>query len=278
MNVNSKDDVIQNRQFIFTEMLELDMRNTDMEKFSQQDWKFYAKDRKMSYQNYLPSNVKEINLTDFRRLYTGASRSRSPLIYVKIDNKELRGAFPYDSVKKAWKLTSKAKLLNAYLVPKANDFNAQYLCLEFENGHIISIKAVKQLFVTDDIYKNEIEDKEKYAHAFEHFKEAAPFIIDRVIDLLSTDEIALTYEIWEENPLKYDLYGVDTANITLAKSMIEDLPVSELNLLVRSLRSRITYSNLKIDSADLERHKSMLNYTKQLIEQKKKEHKRKKGE
>lgn len=270
MNVNSKNDEAENRQFILSEILELDIRNIDMKIFSHRDWKFYAKDRAISYQNYLPRKVKEIDLTDFRRLYTGASRSRAPLIYVKIDIEDLRGAFPYESVKKAWKLTSKVKLLKAYLVPKPNDFNSQYLCLEFENNHIITIKAVKQLFVTDDIYQKEIEEKEKYAHAFERFKQLVPFIIDRVIDLLSTDEI-VPYEVWEENPLKYDLHDVDTANITLAKSMIEDLPVSELNLLVRTLRSRISQydDDLKIDLADLERHKAMLNYTKQLIEQKK---------
>ncbi len=99
-----------------------------------------------------------------------------------------------------------------------------------------------------------------------------PFKINRIIDLLSTDEIAPSYESWLKDPLKYDLRNVDTADLTTAKKIADGLPDEELNLLVKDIREIITEIELDevVNQQSIERYSQFLKYVKKIRKIKKK--------
>ena len=226
---------------------------------------------------FLSKNYKlegtEINTTGFRKIYSGATRRKLPIIHVFKEEKELSGAFQLKSVSKVWKLTIKEKLLGIKLIPFEDDpYRAKFLELEFPIG-IFQIRSILQLFPTDDYFQVNIEHSTKYAKAYAKFKELVPFTIDRIIDLLSTEELAPSFEAWESDPVRYDIPGVDTANITLAKKLASELPAEELDILVNDIRRIMTEVDWEevTDKQTIDRYSIFLKYIKEIRRIKKKE-------
>ena len=221
----------------------------------------------------LESEGTEVSTAEFRKLYSGASRRKLPIIHVYNEDEELSGAYQRKTVARVWKLTIKEKLLGIKLVPFEDDpYRAKFLELEFPIG-IFQIRSILQLFPTDDYFQVNVEHSTKYAKAYYKFKELLPFTIDRIIDLLSTEELAPSFEAWEEDPEKYDIPGVDTANITLAKKLASELPASDLNILVKDIREIMTNIDWEetTDKQTIERFSQFLKYIKKLRKIKKKE-------
>ncbi|MHA1200793.1 MAG: hypothetical protein ACTSQF_15845, partial [Candidatus Heimdallarchaeaceae archaeon] len=184
---------------------------------------------------FLSKNLKvqgsNINTSDFRKLYSGATRRKLPIIHVYNEKEELAGAFQRKAVARVWKLTIRSKLLGIKLIPFDDDpYRAKFLELEFPMG-IFQIRSILQLFPTDDYFQVNVEHSTKYAKAYKKFKELLPFTVDRIVDLLSTEELAPSFEAWESDPERYDIPGVDSANITLAKKLASELPAAELDIL-----------------------------------------------
>ena len=226
---------------------------------------------------FLSKNFKskgsKINTTKFRKIYSGANRRKLPIIHVYNEEESLSGAFQLKSVSRVWKLTIKEKLLGIKLIPFDDDlYRARYLELEFQSG-IFQIRSIIQLFPTDDYFQINIEYSTNYAKAYEKFKELVPFTVDRIIDLLSTEEIAPSFEAWEKEPMRYDIPGVDSANITLAKKLASELPAEELDILVQDIRSIMTATDWEevTDKQTIERYSQFLKYIKKIRRIKKKE-------
>jgi len=226
---------------------------------------------------FLSKNLKaegiEVNTTEFRKIYSGATRRKLPIIHVFNEDEELSGAFQLKTIAKVWKLTIREKLLAIKLIPFEDDpYRAKFLEIEFPMG-IFHIRSVLQLFPTDDYFQTNIQHSTKYAKAYMKFKELVPFTIDRIIDLLSTEEIAPTYEAWEKDPERYDIPGVDTANITLAKKLASEIPAEELDLLIKDIRRIMTEVDWEevTDNQTIERYAEFLKYVKKIRKLKKKE-------
>ncbi len=226
---------------------------------------------------FLSKNFKakgsELNTTDFRKLYSGATRRKQPLIHVFNEKEELSGAFQRKAVARVWKLTIQEKLLGIRLIPFEDDpYRAKFLELEFPRG-IFLIRSILQLFPTDDYFQANVKHSTKYAKAYYKFKELLPFTVDRIIDLLSTEELAPSFEAWESDPERYDIPGVDTANITLAKKLASELPASELDILVKDVREIMTDTDWEevTDKQTIERYSLFLKYVKEIRKIKKKE-------
>lgn len=215
----------------------------------------------------------EIESPNFRKIYSGCRRRKLPIIHLHNDDDEIYGAFQFKAVEKVWKLSIKEKLKGIKLIPfpKAS-YRAQYLQIEFPTG-VFLIKSILQLFPTDDYFTANIEYSKKYAKAYEKFSEIVPFTIDRIIDLLSTDEIAPSFEAWEEDPKRYDIPGVDSADITLARKLASELPAEELNILVKQIREIMTATDweTQTDNLTIERYSKFLKYVKKIRRVKKKE-------
>ncbi|MHA1408176.1 MAG: hypothetical protein ACTSSG_12460 [Candidatus Heimdallarchaeaceae archaeon] len=214
-----------------------------------------------------------IDLTHFRKIYSGATRRKLPIIHVYDSEKEISGSFLLKLVARIWKLTIREKLLEIKLIPFEDEpFRAKYMEIEFTSG-IFIIKSLHQLFPTNDYFEKNVYYSKKYAKAYEDFKRLVPFTIDRIIDLLSTDEIAPTFEAWKANPLYYDIPGVDTANITLAKKLADELPAEELNILIKEIREIMTETDWEeyTDTQTIERYSKFLKYVKKLRKMKKKD-------
>ncbi len=215
----------------------------------------------------------KIESPNFRKIYSGGRRRKLPIIHLHNKKDEVYGAFQLKAIVKVWKLSIKEKVKSIKLIPFPNDhYRAQYLQIEFKTG-IFLIKSILQLFPTDDYFTANIEYSKKYAKAYETFSELVPFTIDRIIDLLSTEEIAPSIEAWEENPDKYDIPGVDSADITLARKLASELPAEELNILVRQIREIMTASDweTQTDNLTIERYSKFLKYIKKIRRIKKKE-------
>ncbi len=238
------------------------------------DWKIQDIDDEIRFQskNYKLKGS-EINTTDFRKIYSGLSRRRLPVLPLKNKDDEVTGAFLFKFISKIWKLSIKESVEDIRLIPyEDNPYRARYLQISFPSG-IFIIRSIHQLFPTDDYYEINIEYSKKYALAYSKFKELEPFIVDRIIDLLSTDEIAPSFEAWEKDIQRYDLPDVDTANITLAKKLAYDLPAEELNILVNQIREIMTETDWEnqTDKQTIERYSIFLKYVKKIRKIKKKE-------
>jgi hypothetical protein len=215
----------------------------------------------------------EIDSPTFRKIYSGGRRRKLPIIHLHNEEDDIFGAFQLKAIVKVWKLSIKEKVRSIKLIPFPKDQDrAQYLQIEFKTG-IFLIKSILQLFPTDDYFTANIEYSKKYAKAYEKFSEIVPFTIDRIVDLLSTDEIAPSFEAWEENPDKYDIPGVDSADITLARKLASELPAEELNILVRQIREIMTATDweTQTDNLTIERYSKFLKYIKKIRRVKKKE-------
>ncbi|MHA1866585.1 MAG: hypothetical protein ACTSXD_00805 [Candidatus Heimdallarchaeaceae archaeon] len=224
---------------------------------------FYFKERR--------EEGEEVDLTQLRKNYTGTIRKKDYIIFIESKNKKVKGAFEIKLLRRIWKLTNKEKLEKAFLsTHNENSSEAKSLILIFQTG-TFALSAVKILFPTDRFFETRIAESEKYANAFKRFKELVPFKIDQIIDLLGTEQLAYSIEEWEKNPLELDIPNVDTANIFLAKTIIDELPEEELKLFIRTLREKIT----KLDSDDelqvetIERYKEALEYAKKISKEKK---------
>ena len=215
----------------------------------------------------------EIDSPSFRKIYSGATRRKLPIIHLHNENDDIFGAFQHKSVVKVWKLSIKEKLQDVRLIPFLDDPDrAQYLQIEFPTG-IFQIKSIFQLFPTDNYFLANIEYSKKYAKAYEKFTKIVPFTVDRIIDLLSTEEIAPSFKAWEEDPDRFDIPGVDSADITLARKLASELPAEELNILVNQIREIMTATDWENDTDNLtiERYSKFLKYVKQIRKIKKKE-------
>ncbi len=238
------------------------------------DWKTQDIDDEIKFQS---KNHKmegsEINTTNFRKLYSGISRRRLPVLPLKSKEDEVTGAFLFKLISKIWKLSIREKVEDIKLIPYEDDPDrARYLQFSFPSG-IFIIRSIHQLFPTDDYYEVNMEYSKKYALAYAKFKELEPFIVDRIIDLLSTDEIAPSFEAWENDSQRYDLPNVDTANITLSKKLADGLPAEELDILVDQIRETMTESDWEsqTDKQTIERYSIFLKYVKKIRKVKKKE-------
>ena len=215
----------------------------------------------------------EITSPNFRKIYSGAHRRKLPILHLYDTEKEISGAFPLKLISRIWKISIREKLERIVLVPFENDKDrAKYLEIEFQSG-LFRVRGVHQLFPTEDYFQTNVEYSKKYALAYEKFKEITPFIVDRIIDLLSTEEIATSFEAWEDDPDRFDIPGVDTANIYLARKLADELNAEELNILVRQIREIMTAIDWE-DSTDkqtIERYSQYLKYVKKIRRIKKKE-------
>jgi len=219
---------------------------------------------------FLSKNLKvqgsNINTSDFRKLYSGATRRKLPIIHVYNEKEELAGAFQRKAVARVWKLTIRSKLLGIKLIPFDDDpYRAKFLELEFPMG-IFQIRSILQLFPTDDYFQVNVEHSTKYAKAYKKFKELLPFTVDRIVDLLSTEELAPSFEAWESDPERYDIPGVDSANITLAKKLASELPAAELDILVKNIRRVMTETDWEevTDKQTIDRYSQFLKYVKEI--------------
>jgi hypothetical protein len=204
------------------------------------DWKTQDIDDEIKFQS---KNHKmegsEINTTNFRKIYSGISRRKMPVLPLKSKEEEVTGAFLLKLISKIWKLSIRERVEDIKLIP----------------------------------YEDNMEYSKKYALAYSKFKELEPFIVDRIIDLLSTDEIAPSFEAWERDLQRYDLPNVDTANITLSKKLADGLPAEELDILVNQIREIMTENDWEnqTDKQTIERYSIFLKYVKKIRKVKKKE-------
>lgn len=215
----------------------------------------------------------EITSPNFRKIYSGANRRKLPILHLYYTEKEISGAFPLKLVSRIWKLSIREKLVSIKLVPFETDpYRAKYLEIEFQSG-IFRVRGVHQLFPTEDYFQTNIEYSKKYALAYEKFKEITPFTVDRIIDLLSTDEIATSFEAWESDPIRFDIPGVDTANIYLARKLADELNAEELDILVKQIREIMIETDWEdlTDNQTIERYSYFLKYIKKIRKIKKKE-------
>ncbi len=226
---------------------------------------------------FLSKNFKEkgseISTAVFRKLYSGATRRKLPIIHVFNEEESLSGAFQRKAVTRLWKLTIREKLLGIKLIPFEDDpYRAKFLEFEFPVG-IFQIRSIMQLFPTDDYFQINVEYSTKYAKAYKKFKELLPFTVDRIIDLLSTEELAPSFEAWENDPDRYDIPGVDSANITLAKKLASELPADDIDILVNEIRQIMTETDWEevTDEQTIERYSEFLKYAKKIRKVKKKE-------
>lgn len=215
----------------------------------------------------------ELDSPSFRKIYSGAIRRKLPIIHLQNENDDIYGAFQLKSIVKVWKLSIKEKLQDLRLIPFSDDSErAQFLQIEFQTG-IFQIKSIFQLFPTDNYFHSNIEYSKKYAKAYEKFTKIVPFTVDRIIDLLSTDEIAPSFEAWEKDPSRYDIPGVDSADITSARKLASELPAEELTILINQIRETMTTTDWESDTDNLtiERFSKFLKYVKEIRKIKKKE-------
>ncbi|UJG41155.1 MAG: hypothetical protein K9W45_01520 [Candidatus Heimdallarchaeum aukensis] len=265
----------ENLPFILEKILLL--RDTDRE-VTESKKSFISSEKKIIfYYREKKEEGEEVDLTQLRKNYTGTIRKKDYIIFIESKNKKVKGAFEIKLLRRIWKLTNKERLEKAFLSsPNENSTEANSLVLIFQSGTFV-LSAVKILFPTDRFFATRIAESEKYANAFKRFKELVPFKIDQIIDLLGTEQLAYSIEEWEKNPLELDIPNVDTANISLAKTIIEELPDDELKLFIRTLREKI--SNLDSDDElqveTIERYKEALEYAKSLSKMKKSKKKEK---
>ncbi|MHA1303668.1 MAG: hypothetical protein ACTSQE_08390 [Candidatus Heimdallarchaeaceae archaeon] len=265
--------------YVLEKILELKLSPEESEKsrLSVRDQIFVDKNRDIYYSiSEAPREGERVDSTALRKIYTGTLRKKDPLLYLKSEESNLKGAFSIKNVRRVWKYTSKAKLKEVRLIPFENNPNeTQFLMFIFPDCYF-KIRAVKQLFPTNNLFKEQMDEKVKYAGAYQRFKELVPFKVDQIIDLLSTEQIAYSIEEWESDPFTYDIPNVDTANISLAKKIMEELPYEELQLLVKTIRDRIAEIDWgeEYDEETLERYKYALQYAKNLRKIRKEEEKR----
>ncbi|MCG3220793.1 MAG: hypothetical protein H7641_05375 [Candidatus Heimdallarchaeota archaeon] len=215
----------------------------------------------------------EITSPNFRKIYSGANRRKLPILHLYYTEKEISGAFPLKLVSRIWKLSIREKLVSIKLVPFIDDpYRAKYLEIEFQSG-LFRVRGVHQLFPTEDYFQTNVEYSKKYALAYEKFKEITPFTVDRIIDLLSTDEIATSFEAWENDPIRFDIPGVDTANIYLARKLADELNAEELDILVKQIRDIMIETDWEdmTDKQTIERYSQFLKYIKKIRKIKKEE-------
>ncbi len=272
------DDESENIRFILEKILGVEdssriavFRINAIEK---PDWKTQDIDDEIKFQskNYKMEGS-DINTTNFRKIYSGISRRKMPVLPLKSKDDEVTGAFLFKLISKIWKLSIREKVEDIKLIPYEDDSDrARYLQFSFPSG-IFIIRSIYQLFPTDDYYEVNMEYSKKYALAYSKFKELKPFIVDRIIDLLSTDEIAPSFEAWEKDHQRYDLPNVDTANITLSKKLADGLHAEELDILVNQIREIMTETEWEsqTDKQTIERYSIFLKYVKKIREVKKKE-------
>ncbi|MCE7743208.1 MAG: hypothetical protein GOP50_12225 [Candidatus Heimdallarchaeota archaeon] len=231
------------------------------------EWELTDKDDEVRFvSKNLRSKGSEVNTTSFRKLYSGATRRKLPIVHVFHESEELSGAFQRKAVARVWKLTIREKLLGIRLVPFEDDpYRAKFLELEFPMG-IFQIRSILQLFPTDDYFQVNVEHSTKYAKAYKMFKELLPFTVDRIVDLLSTEELAPSFEAWKNDPERYDIPGVDSANITLAKKLASELPAAELDILVKDIRIIMTETDWEelTDKQTIDRYSQFLKYIKKI--------------
>ncbi len=212
------------------------------------------------------SEGSSITSPDFRKVYTGAVRRKIPIMHLINKADDISGAFSLKTISRIWKISIKEHLEDIRLIPfEEEEYRAKFLEIEFETG-IFRVRSVHQLFPTENYYESNVQIAKQYAKAYERFKELVPFITDRIIDLLSTDNIAPTYEAWEQDPVKYDLPNVDTANITLARKLAEELPWGDLDILVRDIRAIMAEVNWdqNTDILTKERYKEFMKFAKKI--------------
>ncbi|MBY9001919.1 MAG: hypothetical protein KGD64_13455 [Candidatus Heimdallarchaeota archaeon] len=272
------EDESDNLRFILEKILEIEDSSKKavfvINAIEKPVWKTQDIDDTIRFQskNYKQKGS-EINSKDFRKIYSGISRRKLPVLPLQNKNDQVAGAFLFKLISRIWKLSIRETVEDIKLIPYEDDpYRARYLQISFPSG-IFIIRSIFQLFPTDDYYEINMEYSKKYAKAYKKFKELKPFIVDRIIDLLSTDEIAPSFEAWVKDPQRYDLPNVDTANITLAKKLAEDLPAEELNVLVDQIREVMTESDWEshTDKQTLERYSIYLKYIKKIRKEKKKE-------
>jgi hypothetical protein len=272
------DDESDNLRFILKKILDIEDSSRIavflINATEEPDWQIMDIDGEIRFQsmNYKMEGS-DINTTDFRKLYSGISRRKLPVLPLKNQEDEVTGAFLLKFISKIWKLSIRESVEDIKLIPYEDDPDrARYLQFSFPSG-IFIIRSLHQLFPTDDYYEINMEYSKKYALAYSKFKELEPFIVDRIIDLLSTDEIAPSFEAWENDPQRYDLPNVDTANITLSKKLADDLPAEELNILINQIREIMTVTDWEshTDKQTIERYSIFLKYVKKIIKVKKKE-------
>jgi len=272
-----KNDAEDHFRFILEEVLRIkDSRfiHSEIEKRNKSiEWKVYDEDEEIIFLS--PDQKKSgssINTTVFRKLYTGARRRKLSIIHVQNHDDDITGVFSRKAISLIWKLAIKERLASIELIPfEEEPYKAKYLQLQFQSG-IFLTKGIHQLFPTDEYIEDNIEIAKNYAKAKAKFRELVPFKINRIIDLLSTDEIAPSYESWLKDPLKYDLRNVDTADLTAAKKIADGLPDEELNLLVKDIREIITEIELDevVNQQGIERYSQFLKYVKKIRKIKKK--------
>ena len=219
------------------------------------------------------SEGSKLTSPDFRKVYTGAVRRKVPVMHLLNKEDDISGAFSLKAISRIWKISIKEHLEDIRLIPfEEEEYRAKFLELEFQTG-IFRVRSIHQLFPTENYYESNVQIAKQYAKAYERFKELVPFITDRIIDLLSTDNIAPTYEAWEQDPVKYDLPNVDTANITLARKLAEELPWGDLDILVKDIRGIMSETDweLNTDSQTKDRYKEFLKFTKKIRRVKRKE-------
>ena len=239
-----------------------------------EEWKIADENDEIKF---LSKNFKvkgsKINSPPFRKIYSGAARRKLPIIHLLNEEDEVAGAFQRKAVARVWKMSIREKLIGIHLIPSSEDSHrAKFLQIEFPTG-IFHIKSIFQLFPTDDYFLSNVEYSKRYAKAYEKFSEIVPFMVDRIIDLLSTDRIAPSFEAWEEDPETFDIPGVDTADITLARKLTDDQSAEELNILVKQIRDVMTATDWEevTDKQTIERYSRFLKYAKKLRRVKKKE-------
>ncbi|MHA1814891.1 MAG: hypothetical protein ACTSX1_02715, partial [Candidatus Heimdallarchaeaceae archaeon] len=261
------DDESENIRFILKKILDIEDSSRiavfQINAIEKPDWKIQDIDDEIRFQskNYKLEGS-EISTTNFRKIYSGISRRKLPVLPLKTKDDEVTGAFLLKFISRIWKLSIRESVEDIKLIPYEDDPDrARYLQFSFPSG-IFIIRSIHQLFPTDDYYVINMEYSKKYALAYSKFKELEPFIVDRIIDLLSTDEIAPSFEAWEKNPQRYDLPNVDTANITLAKKLADGLPSEELNILVNQIRENMTENDWEnqTDKQTIERYAIFLKY------------------
>lgn len=272
------DDESENLRFILEKILGVEDSSRiavfKINAIEKPDWKTQDIDDEIRFQskNYKMEGS-AISTTNFRKIYSGISRRKLPVLPLKTKDDEVTGAFLLKFISRIWKLSIRESVEDIKLIPYEDDPDrARYLQFSFPSG-IFIIRSIHQLFPTDDYYEINMEYSKKYALAYSKFKELEPFIVDRIIDLLSTDEIAPSFEAWEKDTQRYDLPNVDTANITLAKKLADGLPFEELNILVNQIRENMTENDWEnqTDKQTVERHAIFLKYVKKISKIKKKE-------
>ncbi|MCG3217136.1 MAG: hypothetical protein KAS63_10440 [Candidatus Heimdallarchaeota archaeon] len=226
---------------------------------------------------FLSKNFKckgsKIKSPDFRKVYTGAARRKIPIMHLLNQDDEVSGAFSLKAISKVWKMSIREKLVEIQLIPfEEEELRAKFIEIEFQTG-IFQIRSIHQLFPTENYFESNIQIDKSYAKAYARYKELVPFITDRIIDLLSTDEIAPTFETWEKDPVRYDLPNVDTADITLARKLVEELPWGDLEILVKNIREIMTETEWEeyTDRQTIERYSQFLKYVKKIRRAKRKE-------